>query len=613
MTDNVKFKNRYGFFLFLFATFLGFLVFVSNLLRSNIDTDWISWLYYIPSALGHSAMFAFILYLFLYVPFSFLFKSYKVPATIFITFAIILQIVLILNGFVFNIYRFHINWFVIELALHAGSETFVFDTKLYLKFVTLILFTAVLPYILSFWLAKKWSLRRRKKQIITISIILTVCLIFSHVAHAVASAVRQTSIQKSATTLPYFFPLTMNKLLYKMGITSQDEIDKLNYNVPASDIAYPIYPILTGDSIPDYNILMIVVDSWNPRAFDSITTPNMYRMAQQNHYFDSHNSGSNGTRGSVFGLFYGLSYTYEKEFFITKHSPLFIDQLNRWNYAIQVFPSAALPSPPYHEVLFKNAPHVNHRTEGSSPFERDMKITQLAIEFMTAHKEKKPFFNFVFYDLPHAMSMPKELITKFQPSWTKADYLALNNNIDPEPFFNFYRNCVFQTDIQVGILLDWVKESGLMENTVIIITGDHGQEFNENKKNYWGHNGNYSKWQIHVPMILYYPGIDTGKRFSHITTHYDIVPTLMRRFLSVENPTNEYSMGYDIYDDTNRFPHLVGDHVNYGIVFENYIITTNHLGKMIVTDKEMNNLPRSAVNVKELEKAIEKKNMFYRK
>jgi len=81
----------------------------------------------------------------------------------------------------------------------------------------------------------------------------------------------------------------------------------------------------------------------------------------------------------------------------------------------------------------------------------------------------------------------------------------------------------------------------------------------------------------------------------------------------VENPTLDYSMGYDLYDFSDRLPHVVGDHVNYGFVFENTIVRTNHLGSMMVTDKEMNDLPRSAVDIRELQKAIEKKNMFYRK
>jgi len=609
--QTLKERNKHGFFLFLGAVFLGFVVFLTNLLRSNIDTDWIAWMYYIPTALGHASLFALVLYLLFYVPLSFFFKSHKIPSVVFIVLGIALQAFLILNVFVFNFYRFHINGFVLELVLHAGKETFVFDSTLYVQFAVLVVFAAILPYVFIFWLAKKWSLKPRKKQITVLCLTFSLCILFSHISHAFAEALRQTSIQRAATALPYFFPLTMNRFLIKMGLMTQDDVDRLGQEVATTDIAYPIHPVVARDAIPNYNILFIVIDSWNPRAFDELTTPNLYRMASQYEYFSNHHSSSNGTRGSLFGIFFGLSFTYQTHFVAAKKSPLLIDQLVHHNYAIQVFPSGMLPTPPFHEIVFRKAPHVHSKIEGDTPFARDQKITQLAIEHMEDQKGKKPFFAFVFYDLPHAISLP-EAHLKFQPSWTATNYMALNNNIDSEPFFNLYRSCVYQVDQQIGILLEYVQNSGLMDRTIVIVTGDHGQEFNENRKNYWGHGGNFSKWQIHVPLLLYHPETEKNQVFSHMTTHYDIAPTLLKRYLGIENPSADFSMGYDLYNPTSRYPHIVGDYINYGFVFENAIATTNHLGTMVVTDHAMNPLPRGSINIKELQKAIEKKNMFYK-
>ena len=609
---NLKEKNRFGFLLLIGTVCLASIVFIINLLRSNIDTDWFSWLFYIPSSFGHAFLFLFCLYIIFYLPFTFIFKSYKIPAAIFIFMAIILQILLVLDGFVFNLYRFHINGFVVEMVLHGGREIFVFDIRLYIMFALLIIFSVIIPYALIIWLSKRYYKKIKRKIIVVMSSIFIICILFSHIAHSFASAFRQTSIQRAGTLLPYFFPLTMNSLLEKMGIVNPDEIDKLFQEVSASDISYPKNTIIFGDSTPQYNILFIAIDSWNPRTLDSLTMPYLYSLTSKYQYFTNHLSSSNGTRGSVFGFFYGLPYTYETDFLTTKTSPILIDVLVAQNYAIQAFPGGPLPNNPYHEVMFKKAPHVNSRTEGASPFERDQKITQLAINHINENKDSKPFFTFVFYDLPHAIALPKEYI-KFQPAWTEANYMILNNNTDPTPFFNLYRNCVHQVDQQIQILLEHLDNYGLMKNTIVIITGDHGQEFNENHKNYWGHNGNFSQWQIHVPFLMYEPHTEQSKRFSHITTHYDIAPTLMKRYLGVKNPTADYSMGFDICDTVCRFPHIVGDHVNYGFVFENFIVTTRHLGDMLITDKELNELPRNAINVSELKKMIDKKNMFYKK
>ena len=608
---NMNKKNRFGFALLFGATLLMSSIFIINLLRSYIETDGLSWLFYIPAALGHAALFTFILYLIFFIPFAFAFKNLKIPVVIFLTMAIFCQIILIIDGLVFNLYRFHINGFVLEMVFNGGNEIFVFDVKLYLKFGLLILVAVVIPYSLILWLAKRYSLLSRKKTTLIICCVLVLCMLFSHISHAVASAVRQTGIQRAGTVLPYYFPLTMNGLLKKMGVVYKEEIDVLACHNSASDIAYPVHPVVIGDSAKNYNILFIAIDSWNPCSFDSITMPYLYNFASQNQYFTNHLSSSNGTRGSIFGFFYGLSYTYETDFIATKTTPVLIDILLKQNYDIQVFPGGPLQGNPF-ETIFKKTPHVHSKTSGKTALERDKTITQMAMDFIGGQKRENPFFTFVFYDLPHSISLPKEYL-KFQPSWTEANYLALNNNTDPVPFFNLYRSCVYQTDQQIKILLEYVQNSGLMDNTIVIITGDHGQEFNENGKNYWGHGSNFSQWQIHVPLIVWIPNMKRGERFSHITTHYDMVPSLMKNCFAVQNPVSDYGMGYEFCDTTSRYPHIVGDHVNYGFVFENTIVTTRHLGDMLVTDKAMNNLPRSAISINELKKAIEKKNMFYKK
>jgi membrane-anchored protein YejM (alkaline phosphatase superfamily) len=36
----------------------------------------------------------------------------------------------------------------------------------------------------------------------------------------------------------------------------------------------------------------------------------------------------------------------------------------------------------------------------------------------------------------------------------------------------------------------------------VIVTSDHGEEFNDTGKNYWGHNGNFSPYQVAVPLLV---------------------------------------------------------------------------------------------------------------
>ncbi|MDL2214673.1 hypothetical protein LJC00_00600 [Dysgonomonas sp. OttesenSCG-928-M03] len=97
-----------------------------------------------------------------------------------------------------------------------------------------------------------------------------------------------------------------------------------------------------------------------------------------------------------------------------------------------------------------------------------------------------------------------------------------------------------------------------------------------------------------------------------MTTHYDVSSTILNRFLGVKNPSGDYSMGYDLWDESSRYPHVVGDHVNYAFVMPHMILKTGHIGTLDITDRSMNTIPRDSINVGELQQAIKKKNKFYK-
>ena len=118
----------------------------------------------------------------------------------------------------------------------------------------------------------------------------------------------------------------------------------------------------------------------------------------------------------------------------------------------------------------------------------------------------------------------------FRPSAREVNYLRLDNETDPTPLLNRYRNSVHYVDALIGRVLDAMEQQGLLENSVIVVTGDHGQEFNDSRRNYWGHGSNFTRYQTGVPLLLYSPTLPPGVH-RHRTTHFDIVPTLMRDHL----------------------------------------------------------------------------------
>ncbi|MDO5760572.1 MAG: sulfatase-like hydrolase/transferase, partial [Bacteroidota bacterium] len=417
---------------------------------------------------------------------------------------------------------------------------------------------------LSLFVAKKINSSKKNYSLVIISFAFV--LLFSQSIHIYASAKIKTSVLESSSFLPYYFPISMNSTLDKWGIIDKKNLNTLDFKNKDSKLNYPLHRLEYEKVDKPLNIIIIAIDSWNYRTLNKETMPNTYSFMQKAQFFSHHLSSSNGTRGGLFGLMTALSPYYWKSFEYSSLRPIFFDELERNKYTIQLYPSATLKSPPFDRVIFKGLENVNTSTIGKTSYERDCNITNNFIKDLPKYTEQnQPFFTFLFYDLPHAISLPKEKNKKFQPSWDYADYSKLNNNIDPLPFYNLYRNCVYQVDSLIGLVLGNLEKNNLLKNSVIVITGDHGQEFNENHKNYWGHSGNYSKYQIQVPLIFYYPNIES-KTYAHQTTHYDVIPTLMNMFLGVKNPLSDYSMGKYLYDNKQKAWHIVGNDLNYAFI-----------------------------------------------
>ncbi len=135
--------------------------------------------------------------------------------------------------------------------------------------------------------------------------------------------------------------------------------------------------------------------------------PNTYQFAQQNQWFSNHVSGSNGTRSGVFSLFFGLSCYYWESFDPAHIQPVFIKRLQELGYEIQTYPSATFADPPFGRVIFGGVPGIHTETKGKTSLERDTRIAEEFISDSQQHKKrKKPFFSFLFFDLPHSFELP---------------------------------------------------------------------------------------------------------------------------------------------------------------------------------------------------------------
>ncbi len=608
-----------GTLLFGLSTLLFSIQFMLYIKGSNIlpIMDFGGWAFFLTSCLSHAACVALIPFV-LFLPFA-LFRQCKIGLSVMSFLIALCSILIFLNMQVYDIYRFHINGFVLNMVFGEGAgDIFTFDTMLYVKEGTLLLLFVALSAALGFTTYRLY--RNVRKWVYTMIFSVAIgCTLFAHVYHIYASFMQKSSVIKSSVLLPYYFPTTSYSTMVKMGfvppVNNLSQMSEMTSK--QEDVVYPRQTLACDSTVRKPNIVMILLDSWNKRSLTPECMPITYQYAQNNQWYDNHFGCSNGTRSSIFGLFFSVPSIYWDSFEAGNLSPVFIDELQRQGYSCQVYPSASLMSPPFFRVVFQNIPDLNIVTEGANVLECDTRLTDNFISDMRKNKaEGKPFFSLLFYDLPHSFSLPQERLNRFEPTWQYADYTVLDNDADPTPFFNLYRHCCYEDDILVGRVLDALKEEGLADNTIVVITGDHGQEFNENKKNFWGHNGNFSQWQIAVPLIVGMPeSIDSvgPKRYTHRTTHYDIIPTLMNKGLGVRNDISDYSAGHLLDDTVSRNWHLVGSELNYAFIVEgDTILEKTAQGTLDVYDPQMNPVENYNVNPREFNEAIKRMNMFYK-
>ena len=86
-----------------------------------------------------------------------------------------------------------------------------------------------------------------------------------------------------------------------------------------------------------------------------------------------------------------------------------------------------------------------------------------------------------------------------------------------------YAACVSYIDAQVGLLMETLKESGVADNTIICLWGDHGWHLGEH--GHWGKLTNYED-AARAPLIISAPGLPRGHRVTNLTELLDVYPTL---------------------------------------------------------------------------------------
>lgn len=359
------------------------------------------------------------------------------------------------------------------------------------------------------------------------------------------------------------------------------------FKPPKNDqiLFYPKHGLQCEESNKPINILVIVVDTWRYDAMNVLNTPNIYKFAKQSLQFQNHWSGGNCTKAGIFSLFYGLPANYWDAFYQEQRGPELINQLIKEKYQIGIFASAHLDFPAFDKTIFSAIKSSIIDTKGDNTVARDKQITENFKNFLITKQSQQPFFGFLFYDSVHNYCESVIPSKPYQPAVKVCNRFGLTKDSDPTEYLNRYRNAVHFVDNEIGKVLDALKQQNLLQNTMVIITADHGEEINDNHSGYWQHASAYTSYQLHVPLIVYWPH-HKPKVYKHFTDHYDIVPTLMTSVINCKNPIQDYAIGSSLFTQKRHSHVLISNgYADYAIISENQIVRLYDSGDYMLEDR----------------------------
>ncbi len=96
---------------------------------------------------------------------------------------------------------------------------------------------------------------------------------------------------------------------------------------------------------------------------------------------------------------------------------------------------------------------------------------------------------------------------------------------DTEHTIQLYDAQIRQLDAELGRFLAALRQRGVLDDTLLVVTSDHGEEFGEHGR--WEHFITTYEESIRVPLILRGPGLPAGVRVEAPVSLVDVVPTIL--------------------------------------------------------------------------------------
>ncbi|EMR6159976.1 cardiolipin transport protein PbgA [Escherichia coli] len=515
--EKVSQMVSWGHWFALFNILLSLVIGSRYLFIADWPTTLAGRIYSYVSIIGHFSFLVFATYLLILFPLTFIVGSQRLMRFLSVILATAGMTLLLIDSEVFTRFHLHLNPIVWQLVINPDENEMARDWQLMFISVPVIL---LLELVFATWSWQKLrSLTRRRSFARPLVAFLFIAFIASHVVYIWADANFYRPITMQRANLPLSYPMTARRFLEKHGLLDAQEYQRRlieQGNPDAVSVQYPLSELRYRDMGTGQNVLLITVDGLNYSRFEK-QMPALAGFAEQNISFTRHMSSGNTTDNGIFGLFYGISPSYMDGILSTRTPAALITALNQQGYQLGLFSSDGFTSPLYRQALLSDFSMPSVRTQSD-----EQTATQWINWLGRYAQEDNRWFSWVSFN---------------------------GTNIDDsnqQAFARKYSRAAGNVDDQINRVLNALRDSGKLDNTVVIITAGRGIPLSEDEETFdWSHG------HLQVPLVIHWPGTP-AQRINALTDHTDLMTTLMQRLLHVSTPASEYSQGQDLFNPQRR-------------------------------------------------------------
>lgn len=322
------------------------------------------------------------------------------------------------------------------------------------------------------------------------------------------------------------------------------------------------------EELPDIYIFM--VESMRHDSMSAKTTPFLTKFHDDCQVLGATLAGSNATHLSWYSMFYSKpSIFWQQELLEISDRETFagspvLNELNSLGYDINIRAVCDLGYKDFgilnfgaNGVLCKMIEQVedgNELDQVNIPSREKIIFNRLKTS-LTEDKSEGGNLYFMAMDSPHYNYYWDD---EFEVPHTEykddISFPLFPSKAEIQLYHNRYLNSVGWVDYQLAEFCEFLEKEGRYENSIIVITGDHGEEFQE--EGGWCHCTSLMPEQTSVPLLIKWPTKMQNAPEKKVASHLDVFPSIFS-YLGVANETIASMNGSNLLDKNTNDTALV--------------------------------------------------------